>query len=267
MRSSLVCLLLLSSAVYYQTAAAGQIADVEVYDLVASRSLPIYHHEGRAYVVGEPQHQYELRIRSRAGYRLLAVASVDGVNVVTGQTAGELQSGYVIDPGGVAVIEGWRKSFDDVATFYFTALEDSYAARTGRPSHVGVIGVALFREKGYEYPCCERRHEQLSRQEDASASAPKAPSDRANTRGAQIQSKDELDSGSAHAPLGTGHGHREYSPAQQVDFQRASTHPNETIVLYYDSYRNLAARGIIPREKPYARALPDPFPQHFVPDP
>ena len=35
---------------------------------------------------------------------------------------------------------------DDVAQFYFTDLPDSYAARTGRPRNVGVIGVAVFRE-------------------------------------------------------------------------------------------------------------------------
>ncbi len=72
---------------------------------------------------------------------------MDGVNVITGKTASPSQSGYVLDPWGLVDIDGWRKSMDQVAAFYFTALPDSYAARTGRPDNVGVIGVALFRER------------------------------------------------------------------------------------------------------------------------
>jgi len=75
------------------------------------------------------------------------VTSVDGVNVISGATAAPSQSGYVLDPWGSVEIAGWRKSFDDVATFFFTDLGNSYAARTGRPDDVGVIGVAVFEEK------------------------------------------------------------------------------------------------------------------------
>src|SRR5207248_2202305 len=42
--------------------------------------------------------------------------------------------------------------------------------------------------------------------------------------------------------LGTGHGRRETSSVQNVAFERATPGPAETITLYYDSYRNLAAR-------------------------
>ena len=44
-------------------------------------------------------------------------------------------------------ITGWRKSLERTAAFYFTDLGDSYAARTGRPQNVGVIGVAVFQER------------------------------------------------------------------------------------------------------------------------
>src|SRR5262245_57212978 len=135
---------------------AGSLANLEVYDRTAGQTLPIYEHEGRLYVAGEPRHQYELRVRNSSGGRVLAVASVDGVNVITGQTAAQEQSGYVLGRWDSVRIEGWRKSLDEVATFYFTRLADSYAARTGRPNDVGVIGVALFRERQqyFEQPCC-----------------------------------------------------------------------------------------------------------------
>lgn len=77
----------------------------------------------------------------------MVVLSVDGVNVISGETAASQQSGYVLGPWEQTEISGWRKSQQEVAQFYFTALPDSYAARTERPDNVGVIGAAVFREK------------------------------------------------------------------------------------------------------------------------
>jgi hypothetical protein len=238
---------------------AASFANVEVYDRTAGRTLPIYEYEGRLYVAGEPRHQYELRIRNPSGGRVLAVTSVDGVNVITGQTAAEQQSGYVLDPWDSVRIEGWRKSLDDVATFYFTRLSDSYAARTGRPHDVGVIGVALFRE---HRPCCKPMWP------DRTTSAPQA--DAAEEHEASRDSAGaNAGQGRSESKLGTGHGHREASPAQYVDFRRASSAPDETIVIYYDSRRNLLAHGVLPQPpRPwFAQRRPQPFPNSFVPDP
>ena len=70
----------------------------------------------------------------------------------------------------------------------------------------------------------------------------------------------------AEAPLGTGHGRNETSYARHVGFQRATSDPVETVVIYYDSHANLAARGIIPRE-PAPRPVPQPFPGFAVDPP
>ena len=77
---------------------------------------------------------------------MLAVVSVDGVNVVSGKTASIDQGGYVLNPYQTVDITGWRKSYSSVAALVFSSPYDSYAARTGRPGNVGVIGVAVFRE-------------------------------------------------------------------------------------------------------------------------
>ena len=153
MRKLILLFILLLPGLAPMTACAAAPAEVVVYDRSARQMLPIHVHDGRRYVAGEPGHEYEIRIRSRDHRRLLAVTSVDGVNVITGETASAGQGGYIVDGRGVVTIDGWRKSLDDVAAFYFTALPDSYAARTGRPDDVGVIGVALFRERPPR--CCE----------------------------------------------------------------------------------------------------------------
>src|SRR5205809_7354400 len=126
---------------------SAALVSVDVYDRTEGTSLVVYPKDGRRYIVGTPGHEYAVRIRNNSGERVLAVTSVDGVNVVSGETASPEQSGYVIDPYGSVEIAGWRKSFERTAAFFFTDLGNSYAARTGRPGNVGVVGVAVFTEK------------------------------------------------------------------------------------------------------------------------
>ena len=78
--------------------AVGNIADVTVYDRAENRTLPVYRHDGRYYVVGKPGNEYQVRVRNRAGADILAVVSVDGVNAVSGETANWSQTGYVLGP-------------------------------------------------------------------------------------------------------------------------------------------------------------------------
>jgi hypothetical protein len=234
----------LLAVVAFMTSAAacahGGIVDLSVYDRTEGRRLPVYWHEGRAYVAGKPGNEYQVSLRSRQPQDVLAVVSVDGVNVITGQTADPSQSGYVLAPRGGIDILGWRKSLSQTAAFYFTALPDSYAARTGRPDDVGVIGVALFRRK-------------VQPPQPPQPLSQGAPAARAESRAAEDR-------------LGTGHGRQEYSPATHVTFERATSSPAEVITLYYDSHANLLARGIIRDPVRVAPVQPRPFPG-FVPDP
>ncbi|HEY9531701.1 MAG TPA: hypothetical protein VIQ55_09930 [Burkholderiales bacterium] len=212
--------------------AHGGLVDVSVFDRTDGRSLPVYWHEGRAYVAGKPGNEYRISLRNRQREDLLAVVSVDGINVITGETAHPSQSGYILAPRVRMDIQGWRRSLSQTAAFYFTSLPDSYAARTGRPNDAGVIGVALFRRKAHQPPAPMAR-------EGAADSARREES-----------------------RVGTGHGRHETSYAYHTTFERATQQPAETITLFYDSRVNLVARGII-RE---ATTHPRPFPG-FVPDP
>jgi len=238
---------------------AGNLADLEVYDRSTGQLLPVYRHDGRLYIAGEPRHEYELRIRNRSGGRLLAVGSVDGVNVLSGETAAPGQGGYVLDPYGSVSIAGWRKSLSRVAAFYFTALPDSYAARTGRPDDVGVIGVALFREKTR---CCAGGSADAPYALDKAEAAPAAPAAQAGR-----QAEAASDAPRRDERLGTGHGRSEYSAAYETAFERLTDSPEETIAIWYDSRRNLVAQGVMPQPPRYAQRQPDPFPARFVPDP
>ena len=239
-------------------AAVGGLADVSLYDRSDGRQLPVYWHEGRAYVVGKPGNEYAVRVRNRQRDDVLGVISVDGVNGITGESAVAQQSGYVLAPYRQFDISGWRKNLASTAAFYFTSLPDSYAARTGRPDNVGVIGVALYRKKEDPVPISQAApfaSGQLARKEASSAAGASADAQNA-PRAAERDDR-----------LGTGHGRIEASHTRHVGFERATSEPAETVMIYYDSYRNLLARGVIPHAvTPPRRPSPNPFPG-FVTDP
>jgi hypothetical protein len=262
------------------------LAHVEVYDRATGAILSVYEHGGRQYIVGVPGHEYAVRIRNTTGQRILAVTSVDGVNVVTGDTASPSQPGYVIDPWGSVEIAGWRKSMSRTAAFFFTEHSNSYAARTGRPFDVGVIGVAVFSERivrprislseKYESGRADAPAETMAEQRaGTTANAPPPPaSEPASPHGFAARQRDAGRSEQAAqaqplAKLGTGHGRSESSHARQVTFERASSDPVQIVAVQYDRHENLVALGIVPpHQDHYARRLPRPFPGvRFVPDP
>jgi hypothetical protein len=266
-------------------ALASAQVEVELHDRTSGGALPVHWSEGRRYVVGEPGHEYGIRLRNRSGERVLAVVSVDGVNVVSGETAAPSQTGYVLDPWQDTTITGWRKSLDRVAAFYFTSLPDAYATRTGRPGNVGVIGVAVFRERspavdlaGPAEPFAEAapaRSEAPAPPAGESAAASPSAAASADSAGAagnaksreQVQRRSRAAADAAPAErLGTGHGRRLDSRVTYTAFERASDAPASVLAFHYDSRRNLVALGVLPPER-YARRLPVPFPGTFVPDP
>jgi hypothetical protein len=58
--------------------ADGSLVDLSVYDRTEATRLPLYWHHGRAYVVGKPGNEYQLRLRKRLRDEVLAVVSLDG---------------------------------------------------------------------------------------------------------------------------------------------------------------------------------------------
>src|SRR5260221_4415300 len=133
-------------AILASTAAAhaGALVDLAVCNRATGERIPVHSHGGRLYVAGAPGAKYSILLNNKTGERVLTVVSVDGINVITGDTATPAQSGYGLDPWGSVGIDGWRKDMTELAAFVFTALPESYAARTGPPGNVRVLAVALF---------------------------------------------------------------------------------------------------------------------------
>jgi hypothetical protein len=192
----------------------------------------------------------------------------------------------------------------NTAAFFFTEHDNSYAARTGRPNDVGVIGVAVFRERRMQPPIQpmrpirpygEQRYEPspygsagspgAADTRDAvgslSAAAPQqgGRADAANNApppaSAPAEAYGDMAPRRAEKSLGTGHGRIEQSETRYTDFQRASTTPEQVLTLYYDTYSNLLAMGVpVWRDggnrysyKPQPRPFPRDPTLGFAPDP
>jgi hypothetical protein len=233
---------------------ASRLTQVEVIDRTSGTTLPVYWYRGERWIAGTPGHRYAIAVRNRSNGRILTVIAVDGVNAVSGETASWEQTGYVLDPGRSFDIRGWRKSQERVAAFEFTALDSSYAARTGRPENVGIIGVAVFRE--------------APRAEVVPLTAAPAEKSSADSNSAR-ERQDAAGAPRSESRLGTGHGRSETSRVTYTDFERARNSPDEVITIRYDSRENLLAMGVIttPRQpKPFPQPFPNSEPG-FVPDP
>jgi hypothetical protein len=116
----------------------------------AGRSLPAYHLGERVLLIGESEQRYAIEIDNRTSQRFEVVASVDGLDVVDGRTASLEKSGYIVAGFSRLRIDGYRRNLEEVAAFRFGSVRDSYANQTAElgDRHVGVIGVALFTERG-----------------------------------------------------------------------------------------------------------------------
>jgi hypothetical protein len=283
MKRLILSLSILASAlaVVSPAQAVGRMADVDVVERHTGRTLPVHFYRGDYWVEGTPGVPYAIRVRNATGERLLAVMSVDGVNVLSGETAAITQSGYVFDAGRQSDIAGWRKSNAEIAAFEFTASPNSYAERTGRPADVGEIGVALFRERPAPvyvpqvvpqpapWPGYNGRKDRHQEKSNGSAAAGAgSPEARNDSYQGTPQARSPVE-----PRLGTGHGGRETSVVSNTTFERASSSPVEVIRIRYDSHENLVGMGVL-REwrRPRHEPRPNPFPESrvgygYVPDP
>ena len=258
--------------------ADSRLVQVDIVDRDTGAPLRVWRDHGRPVVAGRPGARYAVRITNRTGERVLAVVAIDGVNIVTGQTAASDQDGYVLAPYEHASLTGWRKSHTEVADFEFTALENSYAARTGRPDDVGVIGVAVFRARsgapatGWRRPRPSaprraRARMRPSRKPTASTCRrPPPPLDGARRRGRGGRNRRGVGTrrgrcapGEVAAPAVRPPGHRTRRTrilvrVTDTAFDRLTAAPEEVVRIRYDSFANLVAAGIVPRG--FAQAQP-----------
>jgi hypothetical protein len=259
-------------------------------------ALPTFNDHGKTYVMGGIGDRYSIMITNPTGRRVEAVVSVDGLDAMDGQSADYVQKrGYIIPAYGDATIEGFRTSYDSVATFRFSSVANSYAGRLGQARDVGVIGVAFFPERYVPPPppplavAPAKRapaHNAAPKDLDAppappaspAATAPASDLGHASGGGGAEGYADGRSAGASRRAeaqrqrpgLGTEFGEARDSHIDTVAFARQSAaSPSEVVAIRYNNRAGLLALGIqVDPPRSYARddttlrETADPFRQN-----
>ena len=235
------------------------------------RDLPTFASEGRTYVMGTVGSRYSIVVANPTARRVEAVLSVDGLDAMDGHPANYVEKrGYILPAYGDVTIDGFRTSVDDVATFRFSSVADSYAGRLGHARDVGVIGVAFFPERApvtvwqppspppptyapraqaAPRPAPAKPHSSGDESPSAygeSAGAPAAPAPPSAAPASPKSASEDVATESARKRPGLG-----------TEFARANpSRPSQVVSIRYNDRAGLLALGIaIPR--PYVAAESD----------
>jgi hypothetical protein len=224
--------------------------DVEV--VVEGYPVETMNGRGRRYVEAREGAEYELVVRNPLPVRVAVALSVDGLNTIDARRSSAWESSkWVIEPYGTVRIKGWQTSSTNARRFYFTTERDSYAARLGRTSDLGVITAVFFRESTPRpYPVTPRPYDddETSRVRDRSG-APKDGELRAeggarSSKGAGATAARPRYDDDGYAATGIGRSVGHDVTWIQMALERS---PAAEITVRYEYRDALVRLGLLPR--------------------
>jgi len=123
----------------------------DVNILVNGNRCKTYGHQGKLFVEAKNGSEYVVEIKNNHYKRILSVISIDGLNALTGKTASENDTGYVINAYSSEKIKGFRFSDNEWALFKFgyklNGKPYAQSKEDGSEKNCGVIGLRIFYEK------------------------------------------------------------------------------------------------------------------------
>ena len=216
--------------------------------------LEVIYGRGRRYVEAREGAEYELLVRNPLPVRVAVALSVDGLNTIDARhTSAWDSSKWVIEPYGTIRISGWQMSSSRARRFYFTTERDSYAARLGRASDLGVITAVFFRENTPRpYPVTPPPYDEPSPRERSDAPKDKEMRSESGERrsgnsagaGATAARPRYDDDGYAATGIGRSVGHD--VTWIQMPLERA---PAAEVTVRYEYRDALVRLGLLPRPR------------------
>lgn len=262
----------------------------ELNILIGGKPITEYQHEGNCFVEGRKGSEFEVEFKNRSNNQVLIVPSVDGKSIFDGKPATPDSQGYVVRAYGSIRIPGWTLDSNAVAKFTFEDKDKSYSAAVTQEGDAvvsGVIGVMVYAEKPqpksvvinqiqhispyYTYNGTPRTPwpypgPMLMGTSTSADSIPKSVmrgmSNDSVTLSASAQSANHENTSmadSAPFEMGAGFGQKSDFKTTTVSFERGEI--QATMVIYYDSRRNLEKRGIqvVKKETRHLNDLPQAF--------
>jgi hypothetical protein len=193
-----------------------------------------YYHQGNFWIEGREGNDYCIELRNHTTRPAMFVVSVDGLDVLQGQTAGANSPGFIVPAVGVTVVQGWNINNQQAAAFLFTRKSTSYVNQIGgSTTNTGVIGAMVFAEKPPVYTAQE------------------------------TGLRNTLVASSFSGSLGTGFGEALTQKLSQEHFLKATPgQPQAILALYYNTAKNLEKMGIKLRRRRDVSYQADPFPAY-----
>lgn len=194
-----------------------------------------YYHQGNVWIEGREGNDYCIELRNHTATPAMFIVSVDGLDVLQGQTAGANSPGFIVPAFGLAVVQGWNIDNQQAAAFLFSRKSTSYVNQIGgSTTNTGVIGAMVFAEKPPVY------------------TAQAAQSLRSLAVGSMMSKS-----------LGTGFGETLNQKLGQEHFLKATPgQPQAILAVYYNTAKNLEKMGIKLRRRRDVSYQADPFPAY-----
>jgi hypothetical protein len=255
------------------------IMNTKVDIMVNGKAVRQYKHNGYIYIEAREGTEYVISIRNNSQTRKLAVITVDGLNVITGDVYdGNANQGYIIDAWSTVNIKGFRKDLNSVGAFKFCNKDKSYCNEQGLEGNNGVIGVRLYVEKPLYVDNCytvtkktentpyyipdplipgsipmrwSTLYEQglTNNKCNYTASIQGLTNNKCNYT-ASINSRG--------FDVGTTWGHEHYDKAREESFYTLSDDMYDEHIIYYDTAKNLKSKGVM-TEKFIPISMPKAF--------
>jgi hypothetical protein len=228
----------------------------EVQILVNGRALDEYYARGRSYVEAIAGGEYEVRIRNPLPFRVAVALSVDGLNTIDARRTTALNaSKWVIEPYGTINITGWQLSSARARRFYFTSERDSYGAKLGQTSNLGVVSAVFFRERRpIAVPVTPPPRPHPLYKEDSRRDSSSAPTAESRSEESAKQRQGQIAPVPDDEYAATGIGRSVHNEVQWINLELESR-PAAEVMIRYEYYPALVRLGIVPRT--YTR--PDPL--------
>jgi hypothetical protein len=230
--------------------------DTHVEIKVNGKSVKQYSHNGAMYIEARSGTEYSISVNNDGWNRKLAVITVDGLNVITGQPQeDDVGQGYIINSRSSINIKGFRQDKDTVGAFKFCKKSGAYCNEQGLKGNNGVIGVRVYDEVVqtvmYNTPTfttgdfwCTTHPNSSSGTHYRSLSL--SDTSLNNTAGVSNDIKCCYTASVAEAPkfeLGTTWGQKINDSIKYTEFE-VDKNSSLTSVIYYDSRENLEKIGI-----------------------
>jgi len=256
--------------------------------IINGRPVTEYRHDDGSYFIeGRKNSEYKIRFFNDSGTRKKIVVSVDGLNVVSGDT--DWSHGYCVEPWSKIEIPGWRKNDQNVASFKFSRIGKSYNQHndSGDARNIGVIGCKVFDEQikyqqyhqtikhiHYDYPTWDHwkwsnsniRNDGHETYTSGLMRGLTAKSAMNNIQiGASVnylsssQACADVSSAEPSQSVGTEYGRNKEFKTHDVYYD-FNDYASATLNLFYDSKEGLDRRGIDVYERPRYNRRPEAFP-------